>query len=324
METHNGRYTMVKKFENLLISEIRKVKIERPFGLFLSGGIDSGLLAALTKPDIAITCNFPYGKKYDEFEDSEKVAKHLGLKQEVITITKEDFERDLQYAVRAYKPTTHFSLVPLFLLFKKAGGLGLKTILSAEGPDEYLGGYPTYTFIKHEQELYDVPEHKNYKYALDKYLGTPMERFARVLGKDPNELKPYWNKYDSLLSKMGYTDLKLRGIEEMELALADFWGIKLIYPYMTKKIEDFCFTQIPDNKKIKGFTTKWIERKVAEKYLPKDVVWRKNKMGGPVAPVGKWLGEKNEFSKDKYLKLQNKLWKNQITGIKNIQEYINQ
>ncbi len=300
---------MVKKFEKLIKSEIKKANIKRPFGLLLSGGIDSGLLASLTKPDVVITCRFPYGKKYDEFNDSVKVAKHLGLKQEVITITKESFEKKLQYAVNAYKPTTHFSLVPLFLAFKKANELGLKTVLSAEGPDEYLGGYPTYAFIKHEQELYDVPEHKNYKYALDKYLGTPMERFARVLGKDPQELKPYWNKYNNLLSKIGYTDLKLRGIEEMELALAKFWGIDLIYPFMTPAIEKFCFTEIPDNKKIKGFTTKWIWRNIAEKYIPKEVVWRKNKMGGPVAPVGKWLGEKNEFSKDKYLKLQNKLWK---------------
>lgn len=305
MGTNNECNTMVKKLESLIKSEVKRVvdKIERPFGLFLSGGVDSSLLATLTKPDVAITCRFPYGKKYDEFEDSQKVVKHLKLKHEVIDFTEEMFFNSLENAVKAYKPTTHFSLVPLFLLFKKASELGLKTILSAEGPDEYLGGYTTYTFITYEQELYKQEEMKNYKYALDKYLGTPMERFARIVGKDP---KPYWNKYDNLLSKIGYADLHLRGIEEMELALADFWGIKLIYPYMTKKIEDFCFKEVPDNQKIKGFTTKWILKKIAEKYIPSEVVWRKNKMGGPVAPVGKWLGEKDEFCKDKYLKLQQK------------------
>lgn len=303
---------MVKEqFEKLIKSEVKKVvdKIERPFGLFLSGGIDSGLLAALTKPDIVITCRFPFGEKYDEFDSVQKVVKHLKLKHEVINFTKEEFLKSLPNAVNAYKPTTHFSLVPLFLLFKKASELKLKTILSAEGPDEYLGGYPTYTFIKHEQALYDMPEHKNYKNALDKYLGTPMERFARVLGKDVKKLKPYWDKYDNLLSKMGYTDLKLRGIEEMELAMAKFWGIKLIYPFMTPAIEKFCFTKIPDYQKISGSITKFIWRTIADKYIPPEVVWRKNKMGGPVAPIGKWLGEKDEFCKDKYLKLQEKLWK---------------
>lgn len=296
---------MVKEFKQLVREEVKEIidKVDRPFGLFLSGGIDSSLLAALTKPDVAITCRFPYGKKYDEFDSVQKVVKHLKLNHEVINFTKDIFFNYIEYAVRSYKPTTHFSLVPLFLLFKKANELGLKTILSAEGPDEYLGGYTAYTFITHEQELYNQPELKNYYSAIDKYLGTPMERFARIIGKDP---KPYWNKYNNLLSKMGYSDLHLREIEEMEQTIAKFWGINLIYPYMTPKIEKFCFTDIPDNLKIKGFTTKWILRKMAEKYLPEEVVWRKNKMGGPVAPVGKWLGEKDEFCKDKYLKLQQK------------------
>ena len=295
---------MVKKLETIL----KEIKIpKRPFALFLSGGIDSAYLAYLTKPDIVLTCRFPNsGVKYDEFEDSRKVVEHLGLEQIVIDFTKEKFFKYLPYAVKRHKPTTHFSLVPLYLLFKKANDLGYRTILSAEGPDEYLGGYTSYLFITHEQELYKQKELKNYTSLLDKYLGTPMERFARILGKEPKELKPYWNKYDNLLSKMGYTDLKLRGIEEMELDLANFWNIDLVYPYMTSEIEKFCFEEVPDEMKIKGFTTKWILRKIAEKHLPKEVIWRKNKMGGPVAPVGKWLGEKDEFSKKKYLELQKK------------------
>jgi len=296
---------MVKEFEQIIKSEVKRIvnKVERPFGLFLSGGIDSSLLAALTKPDITITCRFPYGKKYDEFDSVQKVVKHLGLNNEAILFTEKMFHNSIKHAVNAYRPTTHFSLAPLFMLFKKADELGLKTILSAEGPDEYLAGYASYMFITHEQQLYFKKELKNYHSALDKYLGTPMERFARIIGKDP---KPYWRKYKNLLSKMGYADLHLRGIEDMEQALADFWDIKLIYPYMTPKIEKYCFTKIPDNMKIRDYTTKWILRKIAEKYLPEEVVWRKNKMGGPVAPVGKWLGEKDEFCKDKYMKLQNK------------------
>ncbi len=301
---------LTRKLERVLQKSIEKTvsKIERPFGLFLSGGVDSTLLAALTKPDIVFTCRFPYGEKYDEFEDSQKVAKYLGIKQEIVDFTKEDFEKYLPEVLKMYKPTTHFTLVPLYMLFKRAKELGIATILSGEGPDEYLGGYSAYTFITHENILYDQPELKNYKLALDKYLGSNMERFARILGKEPRELKPYWDKYDNLLSKIGYADLHLRGIEEMELAIAKGWGIDLVYPYIQPEIEEFCFTQIPDHLKIKGFTTKYIERKIAEKYIPKEVAWRKNKMGGPVAPIGKFLNQKDEFDKTKYLKLQNKIW----------------
>ena len=300
--------------EKQIINKLERLlkKIKRPkgrFGMFLSGGIDSALLAALLKPDIVFTARFPYGVKYDEFEYTMATIKHLKLPYNVTIPRKENFKQFLPGALKMYKKTSHFSLVPLYLLFQAAQAHGIKTIVSGEGPDEYLGGYASYSFITHEQALYNAPELKNYYPALDKYLGSPMERFAKILKLDPAKLKPYWGRYKNLLSKMGYADLKLRGIEEMELALAKGHGIKLLYPYMNKEIEKFCFEEVPDSMKIRGFITKWILRKVAEKYLPKKVVWRKNKMGGPVAPIGLWLGEKDEFSKVKYLELQDKILK---------------
>jgi len=299
--------TIQERLEGVLKESVEKSieKLDRPYAVFLSGGLDSSLLAALTKPDVLITCKFPYGKKYDEFHYARRVATYLGIRHEVITFTEKDFKKNLEYAVNAHKPTSHFSLVPLWMLFKKASELKIKTVLSAQGPDEYLGGYSSYTFINHEQELYSKEELKNYHPALNKYLGTPMERFAKILGKEPKELKRYWGRYGNLLSKMGYTDLHLRGIEDMEQDLAEHWNINLVYPYMSKGLERFCFECVPDKLKINGFITKFILRLIADKYLPDDVVWRRSKMGGPVAPVGKWLGEKDEFCKDKYLKLQN-------------------
>lgn len=297
----NNEKQIINKLEKLL-KEIEPPK--RPFGMFISGGIDSALLAELLKPDIVFTCRFPYGPKYDEFEYTMATVRHLKLKCQVVVPTKKLFHKYLPEALKMFKKTKHFSLVPLYLLFQQAKANGITTIVSGEGPDEYLGGYASYSFITNEQKMYDQPELQNYKSALDSYLGSPMERFAKIIKVDPSKLKPYWGKYKNLLSKMGYADLKLRGIEEMELALAKGFGIKLLYPYMSKKIEKFCFEEVPDSMKIKGFITKWIERKIAEKYLPKKVVWRKNKMGGPVAPVGLWLGEQDEFTKDKYLKLQ--------------------
>ncbi len=297
------------QLEKLLIQEVKKKKFKRPFGVLLSGGIDSGLLAALTEPDYVFTCRFPYGEKYDEFEYAQMTAKHLGLEQIVITPTKKDFFKYLPKALKLYKPTTHFSLVPLYMIFKKAKEY-VDAVLSAEGPDEYLGGYTAYSFIAHEQELYRQEELKNYKQMLDKYLGEPMERYAKIINQPVRVIKPYWRRYKFLLSKMGYCDLKFRRIEEMEMALAKGLKINLIYPFLNKKIEKFCFEKVPDEYKIKGLTTKYVWRLIAEKYLPKEVVWRKNKMGGPVAPVGKWLGEKDEFSKVKYLKLQNEIVNN--------------
>ena len=302
---------MVKKLEKVIRRRVEEYlkNVERPYVLFLSGGIDSAFLAYLSKPDLVITCKFPYGKKYDEFADSRKVVKHLGLNQITITPTKKQFFKYLPKAVKAHRPTYHFSLVPLYLLFKKVSELGYDNILSAEGPDEYLGGYASYLLLMNEQRLYDQPELKNYTSLINRYIGTPQERLARVMDIDLKKVKKHWGNYKHLLSNIGKADLELRGIEDMEKDLAKHFGVKIHYPYMVKEIEDFCFKKVPDDMKIRGFTTKWILRKIAEKYLPKSVIWRKNKMGGPIAPVGKWLGEKEEFSKDKYMKLQNQCLK---------------
>ena len=302
------KYKKIRQLREVLQKSVRDNTPKEPYGIFLSGGVDSGLLAAWTQPKVAFTCKFPANPIYDEFDSAQRTVKMLGLKHNVVEVNKEDFLNNFQDAVRAYgKPTTHFSLVPLYLLFKRASETGLKTILSGEGPDEYLGGYASYSFLMNDQRLYEQEELRNYHPAINKYLGEPIERFARILNKDVAELKPHWDKYDTLLSKVGYTDLQVRNIEEMELKLAEHFGIKLVYPYMTPEVEEFCFREVPDDLKVRGFTTKYGFKKIAEKYIPKEVAWRKNKLGGPVAPIGLWLQQEDEFDKTKYVELQTRI-----------------
>lgn len=285
--------------------------IPRPFGLLLSGGVDSGLLAAWTKPDIVYTARFD-GELFDEFKYSQMVVKHLGLKQKVIHIKKRDFKKYLKPAVNAFRPTYHFSLVPLYMLFERANKDGMTNILSGEGPDEYLGGYTAYSVFLQEKKLIDklkgADEFQNYQSMLDKHFGTDTERYARLVNQSPRSVEQYWDKYENTVSKMGYADLALRGIEDMEEALAAHHGVNLIYPYMTPEVERFCFEDVPDVMKVFKNTTKITFKAIASKYLPEEVVWRKNKMGGPVAPVNSWIGVDDPFDKTEYLKLQEEIW----------------
>lgn len=271
--------------------------------------MDSGLLASLLRPDVVFTCRSSDEEKYDELEDAKHVAESLGLKHEVIEVTEEKFRKYLPEAVKIFgETTTHYNIVSVYLMLKKAKEMGMETVFSGEGADEILGGYPIYSILVHEQKLYDQIELKNYTYTLDNYLGTPVERFARLLKKPKEEVEKHWGKYDTLLSNAGYSDAQLRGILPMENALAKSIGVSLACPYADEALVKFCFEKIPDDLKIKDFTTKYIFRKVAEKYLSARIVWRKNKMGMAV-PVGKWLGEEKEFDKDKYIKLQTEILK---------------
>src|SRR3990167_466198 len=303
------------KLERLVQESVERTvgSLKRPFGLFLSGGVDSGLLAALAKPDVVFTCKFDQGPLFDEFESAEAPAKHLGLEVVVVVPTKEDFFKYLPEALKMFRPTTHFSLVPLYMLFKAAKEQGTTTILSGEGPDEYLGGYSAYSIILQEEKLIErlksQPELRNYQSMIDRYFGSLMSRYARILGKSEMDIVDYWDKYEKKVSKLGYTDLMVRGIEDMELALAKGWGVNLLYPYMTEEIAKFCFEEIEDGLKVDGYTTKYLWKKIAEQYLPKDVVWRSNKMGGPILNVNSFLGVEDPFDKTAYLALQEKCLK---------------
>ena len=303
------------KLERLVKESVERTvgSLKRPFGLFLSGGVDSGLLAALSKPDVVFTCRFPYGPQFDEFDSAKATAEHLGLEMVVVEPTREDFFKYLPDALKMFEKTTHFSLVPLYMLFKAAKEEGITTILSGEGTDEYLGGYSSYSIILKEEELIkrllSQPELQNYRPMIERYFGPLISRYARILGKDEMTIQPFWDKYENKVSKFGFTDLAVRKIEEMELALAKGWGVELIYPYMTEEIAEFCFKEIPDDMKVDDYTTKILWKKIAEHYLPRDVVWRTNKMGGPVAPVNIWLEQKDMFSKEAYLAKQDVILK---------------
>jgi len=302
----------ILELERLLKKAVADALPSRPFGLLLSGGVDSGLLAALSKPDKVFTCHFPYGEKYDEFEYAKKTATHLNLDQVVVEHSKEGFEEKLPKALQVLgKPISHFSLYPLYEVFETAKKHGITTLLSGEGPDEYFGGYARYIIFKKYWELRDqcaeLPELANYKSMVDKSMGTKGQLYKKMIDYpvSAEELDASWDTKASDITNLGKIDLRYSGIEDMEQALAKHFGITLLYPYMTPEIEEFAWP-LHDELKVHGAITKYIFKRVAENYIPYDVVWRKNKMGGPVFPVNTVMGwlDKGEFDKTKYLEYQ--------------------
>ena len=86
----------VDRFDELLQDSVRlRCRADVPMGLYLSGGLDSGLIAYMARPPIAFSCHFPYGEKYDELEYAKVIAKAIGTEHVVVEPTKEDFERYL-------------------------------------------------------------------------------------------------------------------------------------------------------------------------------------------------------------------------------------
>jgi asparagine synthase (glutamine-hydrolysing) len=120
-----------------------------PYGLFLSGGIDSStILACMSRlneaPVLAFTAGFPGTAAHDEREHARSVAKAAGAEHIEIGVTENQFWNCLPAIARAMDdPAADYAIVPTWLLAAEAAK-NLKVVLTGEGGDEMFGGYSRY------------------------------------------------------------------------------------------------------------------------------------------------------------------------------------
>src|SRR5829696_1037723 len=117
-----------------------------PVGLFLSGGVDSSLLAALVAKHSPIQA-FTVGthSKLDESRFASQVATHLGLPLNIRWVTGDDFRsRFDDWCFFNDDPVADPSALALMLLAEHARLKGMKVMLAGEGADELFGGYHSY------------------------------------------------------------------------------------------------------------------------------------------------------------------------------------
>lgn len=146
-------------------------------GSFLSGGVDSGLLASVSGCDETFTVGFENeGSMYDETAYAGKLAENLQVKNHCKYITKEEFREALPKVVyHLDEPLGDASAVALYFLSEAASGK-VKTVLSGEGADELFGGY----------NIYLEPEMLRYIQWLPQGIRKKAAAFARKL---PGHLK---------------------------------------------------------------------------------------------------------------------------------------
>ena len=128
---------------------------EVPFGVLLSGGLDSSLIASITAKLLRENSEKnPFGNKLHTFSIGLKdapdlkfgriVADHIGSIHHEFNFTVEDginSIHDMIYHLETYDVTTIRASIPMYLLARKIKAMGIKMVLSGEGADEILGGY---------------------------------------------------------------------------------------------------------------------------------------------------------------------------------------
>jgi asparagine synthase (glutamine-hydrolysing) len=123
-----------------------RMRSDAPFGAFLSGGLDSSAVVATmarhaTAPLRTLSVGFPE-ERYSELSHARLVAGHLGTDHHEIVVTPEALAQAWPEAIRRRgAPVSEPSDLPILLL-SKAARSSVKMVLTGEGADEMLGGYP--------------------------------------------------------------------------------------------------------------------------------------------------------------------------------------
>jgi asparagine synthase (glutamine-hydrolysing) len=137
----------------------RQLMSDAPIGVFLSGGIDSSLLALLAekeKSQLKTISIYFDEKKYDERSYQNAVLSKLSGENFVHLVTQQDFEEHLPDILNAMDmPTTDG--INSWFISKYAHDNGLKAVLSGLGADELFGGYPSFQRIEYLRYLKMVP-----------------------------------------------------------------------------------------------------------------------------------------------------------------------
>ena len=151
------------EYETKLMKAVnRQLMSDVPISFLLSGGVDSALLAKLIKKDsnYDITCysaGYNIKSRIDEMNDATETANILGLKQNKVILSEEEFLEKLPKLVDIIEePLGSQSIFPIFYLTKSINNDRFKVAMSGQGIDEPMGGYKKYraqNFIKNVSNL---------------------------------------------------------------------------------------------------------------------------------------------------------------------------
>ncbi|KAI7757941.1 hypothetical protein M8C21_007677, partial [Ambrosia artemisiifolia] len=154
-----------RAFENAVI---KRLMTDVPFGVLLSGGLDSSLVASITARHLAGTkAAKQWGAQLHSFcvglegspdlKAAREVADYLGTVHHEFHFTVQDgidAIEDVIYHIETYDVTTIRASTPMFLMSRKIKSLGVKMVISGEGSDEIFGGYLYFHKAPNKEEFH--------------------------------------------------------------------------------------------------------------------------------------------------------------------------
>ncbi|MDT3357073.1 MAG: asparagine synthase B [Bacteroidota bacterium] len=227
----------------------RQLMSDVPYGVLLSGGLDSSIISAIVakyaehriEDDSRSRAWWPRLHSFavgldgaPDLEKARKVAEHIGTVHHEIHYTVQeglDAIRDVIYYTETYDVTTVRASTPMYLLARVIKSMGIKMVLSGEGADEIFGGYLYF---------HKAPDAKAFH-----------EETVRKLSK--------LHQYDCLRANKSLAA----------------WGVEGRVPFLDKEFLDVAMRLNPEAKMCPGdVIEKRIVRKAFEDMLPESITWR--------------------------------------------------
>lgn len=260
-----------------------------PYGLFLSGGVDSAVIATLmarlnSRPVTAFTCGFDVPGAPDERARAQAVARALDLDWRETTFGEEDFWRIApQVASALDDPTSDYACLPTYKLAEAARGT-LTVVLSGEGGDELFAGYGRYRRALRPRWLGGRPAEPRIDAPFLKDAGVgALARWRDAVGASdpPPGLTPLQQAQWADIATWLPNDLLLK-LDRMLMA----HGLEGRTPFLDRKVAAFAW-RLPDRMKVRGGYGKWILRRWLERHCPAAEPWARKQ--GFTTPVAAWI-----------------------------------
>ena len=245
----DGPASVLELREALMDAVKRQLMSDVPYGVLLSGGLDSSVISAIAEKYSAMRIeddsktrawwprlhSFAVGLKgAPDLANARLVAEHIGTVHHEINYTIQeglDALRDVIYYTETYDVTTVRASTPMYLLARVIKSMGIKMVLSGEGADEIFGGYLYF---------HKAPDARAFH-----------EETVRKLSK--------LHLYDCLRANKSLAA----------------WGVEGRVPFLDKEFLDVAMRLNPEAKMCPGKTIeKRLVREAFADMLPEEIVWR--------------------------------------------------
>jgi asparagine synthase (glutamine-hydrolysing) len=254
---------------------IRRMMSDVPWGVLLSGGLDSSLVAAICARHIGRrSTSFPKLHSFTvglegspDIMAAKKVADYLGTIHHAYTYTIQegaDAIRDVIRSLETYDITTVRASTPMYLMSRKIKAMGIKMVLSGEGADEVFGGYLYFHKCPNAQEFMD----------------ETVDKLSRL------------HMYDCLRCNKSMSA----------------WGVEPRVPFLDADFLDVAMNLDPEEKMIRKDPSipkeeqkmeKWVMRDCfdtpEDPYLPHEILWRQKEQFSDGVGYG-WVDHLKELA----------------------------